>query len=310
MKHVWVVTAIVGLSVGGLVVGSGCRREASTQAAVRTVLDAYGQPVAITDVSRVVTAGSAITEIVYALASESLLVGCDASSLYPEAAMKLPQVGYVRALSSEGVLSLRPTLVLTVPEAGPPDALAQLRASGTPVLVVPSEVSLDGIKRKIRTVAQALDRQPQGEELIRQLDADMAQVGEYLSGRTEKPKVMFIYARGQGAANVAGRDTAAAEMIQLAGGVNAFDFEGYKPLTAEAVVVAAPDVILLTTRGLESAGGMAGVLSMPGVGQTPAGRNRRIVAIDDLLLLGFGPRTGQGVMKLAQLLHSEKPSPT
>jgi iron complex transport system substrate-binding protein len=302
------VVGLVSLGLGILGAGSGCRRDVTTQAAVRTVTDAAGQPVAIRDVSRVVAAGGSVTEIVYALGAESLLVGCDASSLYPEAATKLPQVGYVRALSSEGVLSLRPTLVLTVPEAGPPEALAQLRASGVPVLVVPAEPSLEGVKKKIRAVAQALDRAAEGEALIRQLESDMAQVQSYLAGRPARPKVMFIYARGQGAANVAGRDTAAAEMIRLAGGVNAFDFEGYKPLTAEAAVAAAPEVILLPARGLESSGGIAGVLSMPGVNQTPAGRNRRIVAVDDLLLLGFGPRTGQGVMELARLLHPENTS--
>ncbi|MCS7080664.1 MAG: ABC transporter substrate-binding protein [Chloracidobacterium sp.] len=304
-KNFWKAVGFAGLALA-LMFGGGCRRETATQAAARTVMDANGRPVAITDVSRVVAAGGSVTEIVYALGAEGALVGCDASSLYPEAATKLPQVGYVRALSAEGVLSLRPSLVLTLPEAGPPDALAQLRASGTPVLTVPAEASIEGVKRKIRAVAQALDRQPQGEELIRRLDADLVQAQAYLAGRAEKPKVMFIYARGQGAANVAGRDTAAAEMIRLAGGVNAFDFEGYKPLTAEAVVAAAPDVILLPSRGLQSSGGVAGVLAMPGVKQTPAGRNQRIVAVDDLLLLGFGPRTGQGVLELARLLHPQK----
>ncbi len=287
-----------------LTLGGGCRRETAMQAAARTVLDADGQPVAITDVSRVVVAGGSLTEIVYALGAEATLVGCDASSLYPEAATKLPQVGYVRALSAEGVLSLRPTLVITLPEAGPPAALAQLRASGTPALIVPAENSIEGVKRKIRVVAEALDRQLQGEALIRQLDADLAQARDVLARSAHKPKVMFIYARGQGAASVAGRNTAAAEMIRLAGGVNAFDFEGYKPLTAEAAVAAAPDVILLTTRGLESSGGVAGVLAMPGIMQTPAGRNRRIVPLDDLLLLGFGPRAGQGVLELARQLHA------
>ncbi|OYT70493.1 MAG: hemin ABC transporter substrate-binding protein [Chloracidobacterium sp. CP2_5A] len=306
VKNIWASASVAWLALSLVVGGGGCRRETATQAAARTVMDANGQPVAITDVSRVVAAGGSVTEIVYALGAEAALVGCDASSLYPEAAAKLPQVGYVRALSAEGVLSLRPSLVLTLPEAGPPDALAQLRASGTPVLIVPSETSLEGVKRKIRAIAQALDRQAQGEELVRRLDVDLAAARNYLDGCPEKPKVMFIYARGQGVAQVAGRDTAAAEMIRLAGGVSAFDFEGYKPLTAEAAVAAAPDVILLSSRGLESSGGVAGVLAMPGVKQTPAGRNQRIVAMDDLLLLGFGPRAGQGVLELARLLHPAK----
>lgn len=281
----------------------GCRKADARPANAVTVTDASGAPVVIRDASRIVAAGGSVTEIVFALGAENRLVGVDQSSVFPEAAMKLPQVGYVRTLASEGVLSLNPTLFISTTEAGPPPALAQLRESGVPVLLVSGEHGAEGVKRKIRAVAAALGRRETGENLVADLEKDLAEAAALVAGRVERPRVMFIYARGQGTLNVAGKKTAADEMIRLAGGVNAFEYENYKPLSAESVVAAAPDVILLPSRGLDAAGGIEGVLKLPGVAQSPAGRNRRVVAMDDLVLLGFGPRTGKGVKELFNLLH-------
>lgn len=256
--------------------------------------------------SRVVSVGGSLTEIVYALEATDGLVGTDTSSGYPEAATRLPQVGYQRRLSAEGVLSLNPTLVLATADAGPPAAIAQVRSAGVPVVVVPNARTADGVKEKIRTVARALGREEKGEELARNLDADLALAREYVAGAKKKPKVLFIYARGQGTMMVSGSGTSAHTMIQLAGAVNAVSgYENYKPLTAEAVVAASPDLILMLTSGLESLGGVDGLLKTPGLALTPAGQNRRIVAMDGLYLLGFGPRTGKAVLELARKFHSE-----
>lgn len=282
----------------------GCREAAARPASGRiAVTDATGAPVIIRDASRVVTAGGSVTEIVYALGAESRLVGVDQSSVFPEAAMKLPQVGYVRTLASEGVLSLNPTLFISTTEAGPPPAIAQVRETGVPVLLLTSEHSAEGVKRKIRGVAAAFGRNEVGEQLVASLEKDLDEAGKLVAATPERPRVMFIYARGQGTLNVAGKKTAADEMIRLAGGVNAFEYDNYKPLSAESVVAAAPDVILLPSRGLDATGGIEGVLKLPGVAQSPAGRNRRVVALDDLVLLGFGPRMGRGVKELFTLLH-------
>ncbi|NDJ33535.1 MAG: ABC transporter substrate-binding protein [Chloroflexi bacterium] len=122
--------------------------------------------------------------------------------------------------------------------------------------------------------------------------------------------MMFIYARGAGAVSVAGTDTGAATMIEMAGGENAVtEFDGYQPITAEAVVAAAPDVILMMTRGLESLGGVEGLLEQPGIAATPAGENRRVVVVDDLYLLGFSTRTATATLDLTYLLHEELDPP-
>ena len=249
--------------------------------------------------SRVVSVGGSLTEIIYALEATDGLVGTDTSSGYPEAAARLPQVGYQRRLSAEGVLSLNPTLVLATADAGPPAAIVQIRSAGVPVMVVPNARTTDGVKEKILTVARALGHEEKGEEL--------ALAREFVAASQKKPKVLFIYARGQGTMMVSGSGTSAHTMIQLAGAVNAVSgYEDYKPLTAEAVVAASPDVILMLSSGLESLGGVDGLLKAPGVALTPAGRNRRIVAMDGLFLLGFGPRTGKAVLELAREFHSEK----
>ena len=118
------------------------------------------------------------------------------------------------------------------------------------------------------------------------------------------PKVLFIYARGGGTQNVAGTDTSADAMITLAGGINAVtDYSGYKPMNAEALIASAPDYILFTDRGLDSMGGIDEVVKMTGIAQTPAGKNKRIISVDDLILLGFGPRTAQGAVQLSQKIH-------
>lgn len=277
---------------------------ASPSAAV--VTDAAGEPVTIEDTSRLVTLGGPVTEIVFALGAGNKVVGVDSSSIYPEEATQLPQVGYQRQLAAEGVLALNPTLILATTEAGPPEAVAQLKDSGVTVLILPAAESVEGAKAKIRGLAQALSLEAKGEVLIQKLEIDLAEAEQLQAQVSSKPKVMFIYARGPGAVNVAGLETAADAMIRLAGGVNvAQDYEGYKPLTAEAAVAAAPEVLLLLSRGLESVGGKEELLKQPGLAQTPAGQSGRVIAMDDLYLLGFGPRLGQAVLELTRELHPE-----
>ncbi|HWP47903.1 MAG TPA: hemin ABC transporter substrate-binding protein [Candidatus Limnocylindrales bacterium] len=275
---------------------------------VQTLLaGADDESIIIRDRSRIVTIGGSITEIVYALGQGSNLVGVDTSSIYPESTTHLPKVGYQRALSAEGILSLRPSLILATPEAGPLTVIAQLKASGIPVLVLPVEYSVEGARNKIRYVAKVLGVEAKGEELIRSIDQDLRVVEQQAALiRSKPPKVLFIYARGQGTLLVSGRGTAADGMIKLARGINAItDYEGFKPLTAEAAIVAAPDVLLLPSRGLESIGGVDGLFRLPGLSLTPAGKNRRFIAMDDLYLLGFGPRVGRAIQELMVLLYPE-----
>lgn len=258
--------------------------------------------------ARVVSIGGSVTETVYALGVGDRLVGVDTSSLYPEEARRLPQVGYMRQLSAEGVLSLRPTLVLLTADAGPPAAIEQIRSAGVALVIIPSEHSVEGVKAKIRAVARVLALEERGEELVRSFERDLVETQRIVAEQKGRPRVLALIARGPNAMNVAGTGTAPDEMIELAGGINAVsDVEGYKPLSPESAIAAAPDVILVPSRGLQSMGGIEALLRTPGLAMTPAGRANRVVALDDLLLLGFGPRTGAAVRELCWKIHQPYP---
>ncbi|MFT3774936.1 MAG: ABC transporter substrate-binding protein [Minicystis sp.] len=255
---------------------------------------------------RIVAVGGAVTEIAFALGVGPRIVAADTSSTYPAQAAALPKVGYQRTLAAEGIARERPTLLLLSAEAGPPAVIEQLRGLGVAMHIVPAEASVEGAKQKIRKVAEALGEGSRGEALVADLTAELAQAEARVRRATTKPRVLFVYARGAGTMMVSGVRTPAAEMIRLAGGENAVEgFEGFKPLTAEAASAARPDVILIPALGLESIGGAAGLSAQPGIAQTPAGRAGRVVAMDDLLLLGFGPRLGRAVDELATRIHPE-----
>ena len=248
---------------------------------------------------KLVSLGGNITEIIFALGEGKHVVAVDASSLYPKEVTEIPKVGYYRQVSSEGILSAEPSMVIASESAGPKEVIEQIKKIGISVLQVPSEKSLEGTERRIRQIATTLNKEKEGIQLIKQIHEDLKKIQESKT----TPKVLFIYARGGGTLSVAGRNTAAAEMISLAGGINAVqEYEGYKPLNAESIIIAAPDYILLTTRGLTSLGSVEDVLSLKGIAQTPAAQNKKIISMDDLLLLGFGPRTGKAALELSKLL--------
>lgn len=256
------------------------------------------------DSSRIVTLGGTITEIVFALGAGERVVGVDASSSFPEAANQLPKVAYHRRLSAEGVLSLRPTLIIATTEAGPPEAIQQLESAGVTVLVLPHEPTVKNAIATIERIAAALNVPARGTALIQALKKDLSQVQSSIPQTAAQAKILFLYARGQGTLMVAGQDTAADTMIGLAGGINAVrGYSGYKPLTSEAAVAAAPDLILLMDSGLESIGGAQGLWQLPGLALTPAGQQGRVLSMDGLFLLGFGPRLGQAALALNEALY-------
>lgn len=295
-------TVRYGLAVLGLLVSS----LVLAQTAPRTVTDASGRNVTIRDDSRVVAIGSGIAETIYALRAESKLVGVDTASNYPEAAKRLAQVGARRSLGAEGVLSLRPSLVIATTEAGPAAVMEQIRNAGVTMLVLNDDATLEGAKQKISSIARALGLDARGDALTRGIDLDIAEAKTYWVRIKTRPRVIFIYSSPQGALTVAGKNTAADGMIRLAGGINPVQaYEGYRPINAESVVQANPDVIVMLDRGLEAAGGLEGMLKAPGVAATNAGRNKRIVAFEGTYLLGFGPRVGRAVLELSFALHPE-----
>lgn len=251
---------------------------------------------------RLVTIGGAVTEIVFALGAGAHVVAVDTSSVYPPEVTKLPQVGYQRTIATESILALSPDLVIASAEAGPPAALAQLRAAGVAVTIIPVALSPEAAAARIEAIGAALDATPAATALAARVRRDTRAALARWGTAGDRPTALVIYARGAGTTMVAGTDTAGAAMLALAGARNPATFTGYKPLSPEALVEAAPDVIVVPSRGLATIGGEAGLLALPGVAATPAGRARRFVAMDDLLLLGFGPRLATAIDELADRL--------
>lgn len=281
----------------------GASPPAGAATPARVVPDAEGRAIRIADASRIVCLGPTATEVLYAIGAGGRIVGADESSTFPAAAARLPRVGYQRTLSAEGVLSLRPTLIIGTTDAGPPPVIAKLRESGVAVLIVPSAHGLEPARARIRTLGAAVGASRAAEQLVRRLDADLARLRPRAG--EARPKVLFIYARGAGSAMVSGRGTAGDEMIRLAGGENVVsEFEGFRPITAEAVIAAAPDVILAPTASVESVGGVDALLALPGLSLTPAGRSRRVIQMDALYLLGFGPRLPEAIADLGRALRT------
>ncbi|MEN5163601.1 helical backbone metal receptor [Achromobacter kerstersii] len=247
--------------------------------------------------SRVVTLGGSVTEIVYGLGQGDRLVGDDQSSLYPEAATKLPRVGYYRAVPVEGVLSLKPDLVLASEQAGPPEALKRLAGVGVRVITVSDAPSVDSLKSRIRAIAGALGVAAAGERMVEDVTQELARAEAIPATRA---RALLLINR-TGSPQGAGRDTAANEVMQLAGLDNVLhDQQGYKPLSAEAMGALAPDLIVVTQASLEAGGGMEKFLSLPGIASTQAAAKRRVVVMDDLLILGMGPRLPLALTQLKQ----------
>ena len=271
------------------------------------VNDVDGKAVTVRDVSRIVPLNGDIAETIFTLGLTSRVVGVDTSALYPKQSVeKLPKIGYQRTLSAEGILSLRPTVVIGSTEAGPPTVIQQLRAAGVTVLIIPEIVALDAGPRKLRLLGRALGVPNRGERLARQVEGQIATAKREASRTTGRPRTAFLYVRGSAVQMIGGKNTRADAMIKAAGGIDAgseLGIDGFRPITAESLVAARPEVIVVPSAGLASVGGIEGLLRIPGVAQTPAGRNRRVLAYDDALLLGLGPRTGSALRQLVRGLH-------
>jgi len=245
---------------------------------------------------RLVSLGGGVTEILFALGKGPQVVGVDVSSLWPPAAQALPKVGYVRAASAEGIASLRPTHVIAHDSLAPPAAIEQLAAAGIRVDRLPEPRTVADAAVRIRAIGALVDEAAAAEALARAVEQRVAAVPVPTG---ERPAVLFVFVHGSGGLQVGGQGTVADAMIHAAGGRNAArGYTGYRPLTAEAAVAAAPTVILATDRSLAGAGGLDALLAHPGIALTPAGQAKRVVVMDDLLLLGLGPRTGEAVERL------------
>lgn len=226
--------------------------------------------------SRVAIAGGALTEIAHDLGVGDRLVGTDTSSTYPDSARSLPKFGYQRQLASEGILSLSPELFLGSDEAGPPEALEQLRSASVRVVIIPNPKTKEAIVQRVKDVGAALELVEPAQRLAADVEQSLAALERAASERKTRPRVLFLYARGQGNLLVGGRNTAADLVLSLVGCTNAASaLDGFQALTPESVIGAAPDFVLVPEKGLASIGGADGLFATPGLSDTSGAHDRQ-----------------------------------
>ena len=254
------------------------------------------------DVSRVTVAGGSITEIMYMIDAEDSIIAVDLTSNFPERARSHPQIGYVRALSAEGILSLDPTIIIGEDDMGPPAVLEQINRTGVEVAIISEEHNVAGIKSKINCVAEILNKKAEARELFdSRLDPAIVKLNIASERVSEKQtKAIFILGLQSGSPLIGGMGTSANGLIEMIGAKNVLStFEGWKPVSTESILMAEPDVILISNRGLSTFGDVESLRQHPALALTPAAKNNNIIAMDGMAMLGFGPRTIFSALNIA-----------
>ncbi|WP_119389309.1 heme/hemin ABC transporter substrate-binding protein [Taklimakanibacter lacteus] len=275
------------------------------QAGAQTVIDAAGREVEIGPAQRIMTLGSDVTEIVHALGAGKRVVAVDRGSRYPAETLAKPNVGYRRALSSEGVLALAPDLIIASEDIGPPPVVEVLKTTAIPLLLVPEDNTLEGIERKIALVAGALKLEEEGKRLTQSVRDDFAAATRLTAAIPPVKRKKVVFFHGLTRLSAAGAGTAANAIITYAGGINPMSaMQGYKAASEEYLLEAAPDAILLMSDGK---GGPTAdhVFAIPALKPTPAAKNGALIVLDGPYMIGFGPRTAQAVRDLATALYPE-----
>ena len=254
---------------------------------------------------RIVTAGGAMTEIVFALGEGAHVIAVDTTSLYPRTAIaSLPKIGYLRQLSVEGILSTKPDLILADVDAGPKNVLDQLESMGAPIAHFSAEHTVTSVAPKVRFVGDAIGQTAAAEGLAADFSQDLATIDDAVATLKQRPTALFLIAVGANGLRGAGEGTAAAEMIARAGAVNSFAaVTGYKPVSAEAGLGADPDYLLFMQQTVDELGGIEAIANLPVLAKLTAAKARRIVAMDGNYMLNFGPRTAHAIRELAAMLH-------
>ncbi|GGX66694.1 ABC transporter substrate-binding protein [Streptomyces fructofermentans] len=276
-----------------------------------TVRSSDGREVTVRDARRVVPLSGSLSEIVFTLGLGDRVVARDITATFAQAG-KLPVVTRNHDVSAESVLSLKPDLVLAEATTGPEEAMDQIRDAGVPVLVVAPARGLGDVGPRIGAVARALGVPAAGKELTERSEQRIAAVRKGIPRRGDRPRVAFLYLRGSASVHlIGGRGSGATSLLEAAGAVDAGAESGlrkdFTAITTEALSGAAPDAILVMSKGLESVGGVDGLVEIPGVAQTPAGMNRRVVAIEDGVLLNYGPRTDRVLTSIVDQLYGDTP---
>lgn len=274
-----------------------------------TVDSADGKKVTIDSTDRIVPLTGSLSEIVFTLGFGKQVVARDITATF-EQAEKLPVVTRAHDVSAESVLSLKPTVVLADTTTGPAEAIDQIRDAGIPLVVVEPAKGLDDVGRRIDTVAEVLGVPAAGTELKERTESRIVAVQKTIPDHADgkKPRVAFLYLRGSASVYLlGGAESGASSLLEAAGAVDAGKESGldkdFTAITSEALAKAAPDAILLMTKGFESVGGMDGLVKIPGIAETPAGMDRRVVSIDDGVLLNYGPRTDRVLADIVEQLY-------
>ena len=293
--------AIAFVLIGAITMSNLAPAGARAEVAIK---DASGREVKIADTSRIVAIGGDVTEILYALKADAKIAAVDSTSQFPVQALnEKPNVGYMRALSAEGVLSANPTVIVASKDAGPPDVVKALKASAVPYVEVPDDRTPEGAAAKVRFIASLVGAESAGEALAKSVEQDFAALAQDRAKITKPVRAIFVLTVQNGRATVAGGHTSADAVIKLAGAENAAGgIEGYKPLVEEAATELAPDAIV-TMRHSSSTFTSDQMLSVKGLQASPAGQNKRVIEMDGLYLLSFGPRSAHAARDLMAALY-------
>ena len=275
----------------------------SNPALAGEVVDAAGLKVTANGPKRIVSIGSASTEILVELGFSERIVAVDTTSEGVIADGHAPDIGYMRALAAEGILAQTPDLIVATMDSGPKEVIETLRASGVPLLQLPVTPTIDSIITKINILGSLLDVQAKADALSAQVRRQATDLSQMAANASNKPKALFMLSMSNNRMTVGGKGTAADAVLELAGATNiAGDIEGYKPFSPEIVVTNPPDVIvIMTNQGHDAMA--AKVLENEALAATPAAKSKALIPVDGAALLSFGTRTLHAASALAKTIH-------
>lgn len=269
------------------------------------VTDDAGRTMTVTSAERIIPLDGDLAEIVFALGLGDNVVATDLSATYPPEADAKPEIGYQRSLTPEPILAFSPTVLLATPAAGPAEVVDQLRAAA-PVVLIDAPATLDGPAAKIRAVAAALGVPGRGEALAATVQAEIDAAVAAVPTSATKPRVAALYLRGDRVQQIFGPGAGIHEILTAAGATDIGELLGVKDnaaITTEAMIRERPDVLIVTTTGLESVGGVDDLLALPAFSRTPVAKSKKVLVFETQYLYGSGPRTGRLLTEIVRALH-------
>ncbi len=294
---------VVALVTVGVLTGCGTTAGTAIDISANDVTTSRIESTDTPRYSRVVALANGSAEIIDSLGLKSILIGRDIASNEP-ALESVPVVTSGHQVVAEKIIALKPDLVIIDSSVGPSQAIEALKKSGIKIESIAEVWTVGGISQKVLAVASLLGVQKSGEQLAGEIEATIVGASEKVSG---SPRVLFLYLRGGNSIYfVGGKGSGADSLLAAIGAVDVgavANSKPFSPLTAESIISLKPEIIMVMSKGLASVGGVSGLLALPGVAQTPAGKESRVISVDDSLLLSFGARTPSLLNKLAAALN-------